>query len=206
MGKREEQSEARKKRIVEAASKLFSEQGYKQTSIAAIAKEAGVSKGLVYFFFETKKELFDSIMRDQLFIWMEETKRLAELPVSPLEKIRLAFTTPFDVFRENPMLGQILSDPEADIQDFTPIIYRIHSLWQKHLQSLLESGRAIGQLRRDIDLVYTADFIHTTQQVYLARAMGIVPGGSPDKKKVNALSYFIVNSITRPEYQLKNSR
>ena len=49
-------SESRK-RIVEAALKLFATQGYHNTGIADILKESGVKKGSLYHYFSSKKEL-----------------------------------------------------------------------------------------------------------------------------------------------------
>jgi AcrR family transcriptional regulator len=45
---------------------LFSEYGYENTSISAIAKEAGMSKGLLYHYFSGKEELLKEIMIDGL--------------------------------------------------------------------------------------------------------------------------------------------
>lgn len=44
-------------KIMGAALELFSRNGYSQTSIEAIAKRAGVAKGLIYNYFSTKEEL-----------------------------------------------------------------------------------------------------------------------------------------------------
>ena len=46
------------------ALKLFSGNGYQATSISAIAKEAGLSKGLMYNYFESKEELLISLFED----------------------------------------------------------------------------------------------------------------------------------------------
>ena len=51
-----------KHRIMEAAFKLIAKKGYESTSIAMIAKEAGVSKGLLYNYFESKEELIKALV------------------------------------------------------------------------------------------------------------------------------------------------
>jgi AcrR family transcriptional regulator len=50
-------SEATRTRIVEAALRLFLENGYARTTMRAIAKEAGVSVGNAYYYFKSKEEL-----------------------------------------------------------------------------------------------------------------------------------------------------
>lgn len=53
-----------KQHIMETALRLFAEKGYGSTSIAAIAKEAGVAQGLMYNFFASKEALLLSIMEE----------------------------------------------------------------------------------------------------------------------------------------------
>lgn len=47
----------KKKRIIQAGLKLISEKGYFKTNTAEIAKEAGVSTGIVYQYFKDKKDI-----------------------------------------------------------------------------------------------------------------------------------------------------
>ena len=56
-GKREQQKADRCRRIIEASEQLFRNQGYEETKIEAIAREAGVSVGTVYNYFETKSDI-----------------------------------------------------------------------------------------------------------------------------------------------------
>ena len=55
-------SDERQKMIINGAMKCFSIHGYEKASMADIAKEAGVSKALLFHYFETKKKLF-------LYLW-----------------------------------------------------------------------------------------------------------------------------------------
>ncbi|HCU48587.1 MAG TPA: TetR family transcriptional regulator [Micromonosporaceae bacterium] len=50
-------SEATRNRIVESALRLFRENGYDRTTMRAIAKEAGVSVGNAYYYFNSKEHL-----------------------------------------------------------------------------------------------------------------------------------------------------
>src|SRR5215813_4913819 len=45
-------------KILETATRLFSTQGYGNTSLAQVAKEAQVSKALIFWHFENKESLF----------------------------------------------------------------------------------------------------------------------------------------------------
>lgn len=58
----EEIRQKRKAEIIETALELFGQQGFHNTSISKIAKTAGVSKGLMYNYFESKEALLDAIL------------------------------------------------------------------------------------------------------------------------------------------------
>ena len=55
--------EDRPAEIIEAALEAFAEKGYAATRVEEVAKRAGVSKGLLYLYFKTKKDLFEAVIR-----------------------------------------------------------------------------------------------------------------------------------------------
>ena len=52
----------KKKLILDTALELFAENGFHATSISQIARKAGISKGLTYNYFESKKEILDELI------------------------------------------------------------------------------------------------------------------------------------------------
>ena len=52
----------KKELIIDTALELFAENGYHATSISSIAKDAGISKGLMYNYFESKELLLNEII------------------------------------------------------------------------------------------------------------------------------------------------
>jgi AcrR family transcriptional regulator len=91
----------RKKRqqlIMDAALKVISERGYHGTSIAAIAKESGVSKGLMYNYFSSKEELLVEIMKEGYSRVFE--KFVIDENLTPEENVMKLITVTFDVMEE----------------------------------------------------------------------------------------------------------
>lgn len=60
--KNEEIRQESMKKIMDSAFRLIAKQGYESTSIAQIAKEAGISKGLLYNYFSSKEELLKQLI------------------------------------------------------------------------------------------------------------------------------------------------
>jgi AcrR family transcriptional regulator len=55
--------EARRQTLAEVALKLWAERGYDRTSVATIAREAGIAKGTFYLYFESKGALLLDVLR-----------------------------------------------------------------------------------------------------------------------------------------------
>lgn len=59
----EEIREQKRELIISTALELFAKNGYHQASIEMIAKKAGISKGLMYNYFESKEALVRAILK-----------------------------------------------------------------------------------------------------------------------------------------------
>lgn len=55
--------EERPQEITDAAFEVFAEFGYASARVDEVAKRAGVSKGLMYLYFETKEDLFKAVIK-----------------------------------------------------------------------------------------------------------------------------------------------
>ncbi len=58
-----DETEETKNRIVEVAKQHFSEDGFDATSVDGIAKDAGVNKALIYYYFKSKEAILDHIIQ-----------------------------------------------------------------------------------------------------------------------------------------------
>lgn len=58
----EEIRENRKEQIMRVALKMFATEGYMHSSISKLAEQAGISKGLMYNYFESKEQLLSEIL------------------------------------------------------------------------------------------------------------------------------------------------
>ena len=77
-------------RILEAAIKVFAEQGFFQSTIAQIAKEAGVADGTIYLYFKNKDDIlvqFFNYKAKQVFDGFREEVNRAESAVDKLRNL-----------------------------------------------------------------------------------------------------------------------
>lgn len=70
--------DARPAELLAAALDLFVEKGYAATRLDDVASRAGVSKGTLYLYYESKEELFKAVIRGGLVPAIERGERLVE--------------------------------------------------------------------------------------------------------------------------------
>lgn len=71
-GRRERRKEARPGELLDAALELFVEKGFAATRAEEVAARAGVSKGTLFLYFQSKEELFKAVVRANLSGRFEE--------------------------------------------------------------------------------------------------------------------------------------
>jgi AcrR family transcriptional regulator len=72
----ERRKDARPGEILDAALDLFVEKGFAATRLEDVAQRAGVSKGTVYLYFDSKDDLFKSVIRSGMVRAIEEAEKL----------------------------------------------------------------------------------------------------------------------------------
>lgn len=93
--------EKRKKAILEAAITVFADHGFHSATISSIAKQAGISKGLVYSYFESKEDLLYSLVEGFL---NESEQFIASILAAETikDKIICLLNISFDYIEQNP--------------------------------------------------------------------------------------------------------
>jgi len=74
--KRERRKEARPGELLDSALDLFVEKGFSATRVEEVAARAGVSKGTLFLYFQSKEDLFKAVVRENIAnkfpTWQEE--------------------------------------------------------------------------------------------------------------------------------------
>ena len=71
--RKREQSELSRERLIEAATRLFAERGYRDASVQAIGEAAGISRGSIFWHFGSKEGLLWAVVRRAFTRWEAET-------------------------------------------------------------------------------------------------------------------------------------
>lgn len=90
--------------IIKAAKKLFSKQGYEQTSVRQIVEEAQTSMGNLYFHFPNKLAILKTICKNYINILRDQIYKIQALSLSPEVGFALDLKIGYINTLENPNL------------------------------------------------------------------------------------------------------
>jgi TetR/AcrR family fatty acid metabolism transcriptional regulator len=74
--------------ILRAAIRVFAQNGFFNSKVSDIAKEAGVADGTVYLYFKNKDDILRSIFDQAMALFIDEARKKIELLSDPEEKLR----------------------------------------------------------------------------------------------------------------------
>jgi AcrR family transcriptional regulator len=149
VSKKVERGQATRLGIVAAATMLFSELGYEATSIEAVLRESGVSRGALYHHFDSKDALFEAVLEaieaDLAQAAIAASRDIAD----PAKALRAGCDVFLDLTQTAKIRQIVLVDAPAVLG------------WQKWreiearygfglLKAALEAAAARGQVRRDL--------------------------------------------------------
>jgi AcrR family transcriptional regulator len=151
--------ERKRQEILARAARVFARRGYPGTDMQAIADAAGVAKGTVYLYFDSKEELFLAAVDQGMTAMRVEVDAAVVNLTDPLDVIEKAIFAYLRFFKENPEQVELLILERAEFRDRKKSTYFARRdadkcRWHELLQSLRDGGRV-----RDVPLSRIDDVI-----------------------------------------------
>ena len=97
-----------RRRILDAATAVFSEKGYHGTAVDDIVKVSNTSKGSFYFHFPSKQEIFFALVDRLIASLARSAEDAIKVEHGPLDKVNAALETVFHNFSRHRNLAKIL--------------------------------------------------------------------------------------------------
>lgn len=141
-------------KILETATRLFSTQGYGATSLSQVAKEANVSKALIFWHFESKEKLFHAALQRTLEPYLinvvDALEGLGELD-QILKLIDLYYVFVHDHLESIRFVLGLIIREERPPDDPVERIAELFRIYRNLLTDILESARRKGLVRPDVE-------------------------------------------------------
>jgi AcrR family transcriptional regulator len=140
--------ESRPAEILKAAFAVFAEAGYDRTTIADVAKRAGVSPALVVHYFGTKAELFAAVIQHRFgsFVAAEESM-LASHRGSYRELLHRLLRRFWEHLWEpgSIELAVTVKAERAEFPECVRTVSQVAARWRRLIEGVLEAGRQQGE-------------------------------------------------------------
>jgi len=137
--------------IIEAAVRVFARNGYYNSRVSDIAREAGIASGTIYLYFRTKEEILVRLFRDKMAEWVAEVRREIAGEPDAVRKIRRLVLLHFSVLEQNPDLAEVVQvELRQGHKFFRGASAHEVSAYFDLIASVLEEGIAAGLVRKDL--------------------------------------------------------
>lgn len=152
--KRTNDPEGTRKDILEIARQEFSKNGLSGARIDVIAERTRTSKHMIYYYFNSKEELYRAVLELAYGGIREREGRLNLEGVEPREALRRLVEATFDYDETHPEFVSLVTMENlhhAEFMQNSETIREINSVIIKRLKNILERGVRQGVFRTDVD-------------------------------------------------------
>ena len=167
MGRRERKKRLSRKAILDAAARVFSEKGFRETSVADIMNTADLGIGTFYNYFQSKDEILMCLLGELVQEVDAELGALRGKDCTASELLAAACRTAARFLDENRfVLPLFLSASEhSAMPEGTEQAHRMGTPGFKSVfETILRQGQASGEFRADVPVDLIAEMFHSIYQ------------------------------------------
>jgi AcrR family transcriptional regulator len=184
-----------RQRILDRATRLFAEKGFSATSVRELALACDCTKPALYYYFESKENLFREVVQLHVAEMNQMIERWTSAPTGDLREL---VHTAIDAFLEHVegspdgmrLLQRIETQPEQGAPDLNMMAAR--ELHLSLLSELITHGIAAGEIRAGVDPIECALIIAGTVSFQMEIALA---KGSWDRARLHRTLDIIFDGI-----------
>ena len=140
-------SSDKRKRILIAAVKVFSEKGFHKAKVEEIAEAADVGKGTVYEYFKSKEEIFVEMLKAGHEIYTKKTLTHLKRATNAQEKLFKTIEIHFKFIEEHQNLARVMFKEHNEIKNLDEIAHKHRMGKVKFLEEVITEGVEKGEFK-----------------------------------------------------------
>ena len=170
-------SEERKQQIMQAAMTCFARTGYHRTTMDDIAEESDLSKGTLYWYFESKKALFIALFQEMMgYVGDAWDKIIADNSSTATEKLTSSLALIRTEMVEMVQFMGVMMEAWAltrHDEDVEGIIHDLYDPYPEQMQQIIQEGINSGEFQTDKPRAMALVVMTLFDGIYLALATGL---------------------------------
>ncbi|MFO7666921.1 MAG: TetR/AcrR family transcriptional regulator [Desulfobacterales bacterium] len=147
-------------RILEAAVKVFAEQGFYQSTISQIAREAGVADGTIYLYFKNKDDILVQFFTYKTKLVFDRFREEVDKADNCFEKLRNLIRRHLEEFQNDRNMAVLYqAETHQNSRLVEEQIREMSKLYLDIVSEIVEQGQEEGRIRKDIYVSLVKRFI-----------------------------------------------
>lgn len=152
---------AKYQRILEAAITVFAEQGFFQSTIAQIAKEAGVADGTIYLYFKNKDDILVQFYQYKTRQIFERFRDAVSQPATAEGKLRCLIHVHLQEFQKDRNMAIVYqAETHQNRRLGHEQIKEMSKMYRDIISEVVELGQEEGNIRKDLYMGIVKRFIN----------------------------------------------
>jgi AcrR family transcriptional regulator len=170
----------RRRRILDAAVRVFAQRGYHGARVGDIASEAGVAHGLLYHYFSSKDEVLETVFRENFGDLLERFRAVESSAEPAAEKLAGIAKILLRTWRNDPDLVTVMVRDVARSARLQMQVAEVREAFAI-VQRVIEQGQADGAFRRDLDARLASWIVYGgLEEVLTGWVLGQLPDGDEE--------------------------
>ena len=146
----------REQQMLDSAIKVFSRNGFHQASMDAIAKEAAISKPMLYLYYGSKDELFAACLGRESGRFLEAVSKGGDSSLTPRETLEVTLRAVLEFVDEHRDAWRVIVREASSVSEFAQEINENRETLVGLAAGLLRAGTKDPDLDQDFDLMAVA--------------------------------------------------
>ena len=140
----------RKEQILDAALNVIVKNGYHQSRMDDIVSTSGLSKGAIYWYYKSKKEIYLDLVNHWVNRYSNSLMELPQEDTSSRKQLKNMFNTFFEQFEKDPVVFKALLEfwsLAGRDDDFNKKLEKVTHNFIQYLETIIQKGVKSGELK-----------------------------------------------------------
>jgi AcrR family transcriptional regulator len=193
------EQEDKRRKLLDAAVRIFARKGYHAARVGDIAEEAGVAYGLLYHYFSSKEEVLRSVFRETWQALIATIESVGESDDPARVQLRKVAEILLRSWKRDPDLVRVLVLEVTRSQLLAGEMDEITASFAA-IQAIVERGQADGSIRGDLDArLASYVFYGAVEELLTGWVLGRLPDSEEDVARAEHTLVEIVAGGLAPE-------
>lgn len=190
----------KRRRILDAAVKVFAQFGFYNSKVSQVAKEAGVADGTIYLYFKNKEDILVQVFIDSISEILRRQEEALVDVTDPVERLATFARVHFDAVAESRALAEVIT---VELRQSSKFMRNTNmkpfGRYLGEIAQIVEEGQQQGRFSPNVNpRIAARAFFGAIDELALEWAMGRRQSSLKDAC-AQTVDLFLSGLVTRPQ-------